>query len=312
MVGRNNPTGRRQRIGLAQHDVGQRDRQIPHREAHQQISEIDDSDDPIVGGGKKPVIRHQQIVVIEVIVDRTAPQLTQHGLGLSRKLAQRLVDPLAKQRILDQPAMALDHLPAPRQVPVQLPMDRRMVEIGQAPIELSQPTSQIGEEPIRVVAHLPQRPPWEKGDQPNKVNSGLPTACWKCRQRHLAEPLPSEGRTDPRSDPKRIPRLPQVGHHCLLGLKHRPGLQPVRNLQDVAGRALDRDPKVLVAIARQWIDRRLDPIPLPQEPLRFPTRHPRCLQQHRHAFLPLLLANPYRYSAFFPIPITASTTPASR
>ena len=203
VVSGDDPARRGQRIGLAQHDVGQRDRQIPDREADDDVAEIDDSDHTVIRRRKRPLIGHQQIVVIEVVMDRAPPQLSKQGLCLNGKAAQRLVDPLAEQRIFDQSAMALDHLPPPRQIPVQLAMDRRMVKIGQAPIELPEAPPQISEQAVRVVSHLGQRPPRQKRDQPEKVDSWLAVAGRKRRQRCLVEPFPRQGRADPGSDLKR-------------------------------------------------------------------------------------------------------------
>jgi hypothetical protein len=178
-----------------------------------------------------------------------AKQVSQPRLKVSRDVGGPGLEMVAEDGCRHGARMIPHHLNAVREVPVQFPVDRRMVEGGERPIELSDAPAQILEQRVRVVRHIAKRRSRHPVQHPHEMP----------RRRSVVrdDPLATDALDDARAEAS---ARTDVCHGGDLRFEERSIIQRVRHLQHEALGRRRLQQKVLVLFAWERRDERFDAV----------------------------------------------------
>ncbi len=253
LVAAHDRDGCRQRIGLAQHGVGDRDREIRDRIGVDDVAEVENSRHPPPKGGShgskwgnlvasafRRKIRDEDVVVVGIVVHRGPAQSGEPGGVAPLDPIGELRDERAHRRVLHlRRPFAHERQPL-RQVPVELAVDRRMVEAVERGVQLGDGSPDVLEE----------------------IGGRLGLREGHARQpRQHAHVVARPGRRDDGGDPRPVARrhdartaVGPAGNarkRLVLRLEQRAVLCRIRDLQHRAIAAGGLEQEILVALARE-------------------------------------------------------------
>ena len=218
------------RIGLVEQGVGHRDRQITGDGRVDQITEIDEADDP-----PSP---DQHVVIVGVAVDDAVTQCTpvNPGPDVHRTLNHLLLLGAEQLQVLEGQVRAPD-------VPVQIPVHGRVGKPSQRLIELRHGRAQRGQQRFIVRLGVDQHFAIQPANEANEM-------CPSRRHLNAHQVISLECRPDPghRQVRSASGHLPEGG---VLQLKHRPILVGLGDLEHKASSRSGVQQEVLIALAGQ-------------------------------------------------------------
>ena len=236
----------RQRSRRVEHGVRGGDRELADGDAVHHVAEVDDAGDALVAIEPIVAAAHQHVVVVEVAVDRAARQLAEQRRGVPIELADQRVDRGAELAIGDARAMAVDRGAAVREVPVEVAVQRGVVEAVERSGQLGDRRAEPLEQRGTAARRAGERHARQVRHQPRQVDAAI-------RRGHRGQRGAARQRLDARGQ-RRAPR--HVLHRALLGGQERPVLAGAGDLQHQARLVVDRQQEVLVALAGQRGGRR--------------------------------------------------------
>ena len=189
-------------------------------------------------GLKVVAAANKHVVVIEVVVNRAASQLRQQRRNVAIEPANQCVDRGAECRVVDEGAMPGDHVPAVEQIPVEVAMNRGVIEVGERSSKGADAAAKVLDQfacPARRIGECNAR---HVRDSPDEM-------CSSVRRDHLGDRVTGEGAGHSRNDVERGADM----HQCpLLRLEHRARLERVRELEHESLAACGLQQKVLIAL----------------------------------------------------------------
>ena len=159
-----------ERIVRPEGHVRRGDREVANRVAVYHVAEIDNA-----GNGRSvpPGPAHENVVVVEVPVygapHEPGQQRRRVPIELGREMVDRGHDVVARE----PSPFGDDRLPGLCQVPVEVAMNRRVIEPVEGAAQLSHRATQVGEKRERPVGHRCKRSSWKVRDQPDEVTCRL-------------------------------------------------------------------------------------------------------------------------------------------
>ena len=225
---------RRERIGLAERGVGHRDGEIGDRIRVHDVAEIQDP-------GYLPAAFDEDVVIIGIVVDGGQGQTGESP-------AAPRVDRLGEARderphggFLDERRGLAHQGQSTRQVPVEVAMDRRMIEAVEGRVERGHGAAEVFEQIDRMRRQGPQRLSREPRQQPDEVTR----TGWR---RDLRDQRAVDRRHDPRTQRRATADMRQRG---VLRLEQEAIVSAVGDLQDEPLARGGLQQEILIPLARK-------------------------------------------------------------
>ncbi len=262
-------SGGGQRIPLAHHHVGRRDREVAHRVRLDEVAEVHDPHDPTRGEGIAPGrrLRYEDVVVVRVAVDDARPQARQQRSRPSVELRGEALDPLPPRRILHVREILLHDSATPPEVPVQLAPRRGVRKALQGPVDRPEKLSEVAQELPALRPRARERRPGHVGEEPREMKGPVGPL-------RVPDELARQAGADAREDVAGFGGG-EPGQHLVLPLEYRGLLARLRELEHVFRARLRCEVEVLVALARQRACLRANAVQRPRDPGRLRRREAR-------------------------------------
>jgi hypothetical protein len=254
LVAAHDTDGGRERVGLAEDGVGDGDREIGNRVGVDDVAEVEDPDDTR--------IRYQDVVVVRIVVhDRPRQRLDARTVP-EVDLLDQADDERAQRFVLDRRRQLADERQPPRQVPIEVAVDGRMVEALERAVELRHRGAKPLEKRRRMFPDRSERFAREPGEQPHEVTGTR-------RGRHLGDGIAIHTRNRAGTERR---RSRHVRERRVLRFEQRPSVGPVRDLEDEPVSRRGTQHEVLVALAGKRRGVTVDAEQAPAEICRFVRR----------------------------------------
>src|SRR5262249_53828799 len=122
-------------VARSENRVRRRNGEVADAIAVDHVAEIDDPGNPLTTLFDARSAADQNIVIVEIIVDRRFRQRVEKWRGVSLEVGEQLVDCWKDRVAGEQRTIRRDDLPRVREIPIEVAMNGRVVEIGERAVE---------------------------------------------------------------------------------------------------------------------------------------------------------------------------------
>ena len=169
VVARDDRGRRGERVLLPEQRVGGRDRRLRHEQPVVHVAEVEEARHR---AGVGPRRAHDHVVVVRVAVDHSAPKAGERGHDLRLVAGERPLDERATPGV----GHVVERAPDPRgagEVPREVAVGRRVLEVPQGPVHLAEEAAQVGEQLRRARAGLGQRRARQPGEHEDEAGCAV-------------------------------------------------------------------------------------------------------------------------------------------